>query len=119
MDTTKLTTIVRTKRAKEILNISNENDKLILYISSRPDDIFSGWEHFSIYKLNDLTKSQVELLVKKLPCDDEIKDLFFKKMESGLYKTHQEFLVNPLLVIMMAVTLEQFAEIPGKNPPIL
>jgi len=37
-----------------------------------------------------------------------------KKLDSGLYKTHKEFLVNPLLTLMMLITLEQFAEVPAK-----
>jgi hypothetical protein len=31
-----------------------------------------------------------------------------------LYDTHKEFLTNPLLTIMMLITLEQFAEVPAK-----
>jgi hypothetical protein len=83
-------------------------------MSSRPDESLLGWDRFHIYRLGNLSKEQVKLLVEKLPFDPDIKALFFKKLEAGLYETHEEFMVSPLLVIMMLLTLEQFVEIPAK-----
>jgi hypothetical protein len=56
----------------------------------------------------------VRALIQKIPYDENIKVLFVKKLDSGLYETHKEFLVNPLLTLMMLITLEQFAEVPAK-----
>ena len=53
-------------------------------------------------------------LIHKIPYDENIKALFVKKLDTGLYETHKEFLRNPLLTLMMLITLEQFAEIPAK-----
>lgn len=35
-------------------------------------------------------------------------------MSEGLFESHKQFLTNPLLTIMMLITLEQFAEVPAK-----
>jgi len=59
-------------------------------------------------------KRQVELLISKITYDEEIKSLFKKKLSEGLFETHKEFLTNPLLTIMMLITLEQFADVPAK-----
>lgn len=64
--------------------------------------------------LDHLTENQVRLLINKIPYDADIKALFIKKLDSGLYSSHREFLVNPLLTVMMLITLEQFAEVPAK-----
>ena len=115
MDTTKLTMTEDLIRSREILALTNNNDKLIMYLSSRPDNSFNGWEQFTLFKLHNLTQSQVMHLVDKIPYDEDTKTLFRKKMETEqLFETHKAFLVNPLLVIMMLVTLEQFPEIPAK-----
>jgi hypothetical protein len=105
---------MRARRAKEILDLANTHDKTTILISGRPDDTFFGWDRFVTFKLLDLTEAQVRLLIKKIPYDQEIKDLFNKKMDEGLYVSRREFLVNPLLAIMMLITLEQFADIPPK-----
>jgi hypothetical protein len=47
----------RMSRSKEILSLCNSNDKLVIYVSSRPDDVFAGWERFSVYRLKELTKN--------------------------------------------------------------
>jgi hypothetical protein len=104
----------RPMRSREIISLSNSYEKLVILMSSRTDEVFRGWERFNVYQLSDLTKNQVKLLIEKIPYDGEVKELFARKMDSGLFESHKEFLVNPLLVIMMLVTLQQFAEIPAK-----
>jgi hypothetical protein len=104
----------RTKRAREITSLAGRYDNLIIFISSRPDDSFSGWERFHTFRLEHFTKPQVTALIEKIPYDEDIKALFMKKLEGGLYETHKEFLVNPLLTTMMLVTLAQFADVPAK-----
>ena len=104
----------RRSRASEINNITAKYPNATVFVSSRPDESFSGWERFHVYHLEHFTESQVRQLIGKIPYDTDAKSVFLKKLDTGLYKTHREFLVNPLLTIMMLITLEQFAEVPGK-----
>jgi predicted NACHT family NTPase len=104
----------RIKRAREINSIAGPYNKSIIFVSSRPDESFIGWERFHIYQLAPFTENQVRALIQKIPYDENIKALFVKKLDTGLFESHKEFLVNPLLSLMMLITLEQFAEIPAK-----
>lgn len=105
---------VRKDRERELNEIAARYDNLWIFVSSRPAEGFANWEKFHVFDVQPLTEKQVELLLQKIPYDQEIKDLFTKKLSEGLYQTHKEFLTNPLLTIMMLVTLEQFAEVPAK-----
>jgi predicted NACHT family NTPase len=105
---------VRKDRERELNQIAARYDRLQIFVSSRPAEGFANWEKFHVFNVQPFTEKQVELLLSKIPYDQEIKDLFNKKLKEGLYRTHNEFLTNPLLTIMMLVTLEQFAEVPAK-----
>ena len=50
------------------------------------------------------------MLLSNIPYDEDIKTVFHRKLNEGLYESHKEFLRNPLLTIMMLITLAQFAE---------
>lgn len=104
----------RKEREKELNVLASRNKNLLTFISSRPAETFANWEKFFVFDVQPFTEKQVELLIKKIPYDNEIKQLFLKKLSEGLYTTHREFLTNPLLTIMMLITLEQFAEVPAK-----
>lgn len=104
----------RAKRSREIRALANKFPSTILFVSGRPDETFHGWERFHIYHVKPFTEAQVRLLIDKVPYDNDIKELFRKKLDQGLFSTHKEFLVNPLLTLMMLITLEQFAEVPSK-----
>src|SRR5258708_2028167 len=104
----------RREPERQINAMTARFDQLLTFVSSRPADTFASWEKFYVFSVDPFTKKQVELLVSKIPYDDEIKSLFQKKLGEGLFNTHREFLRNPLLTIMMLVTLEQFADVPAK-----
>ena len=104
----------RIKRAREINSLAGCYNESIIFLSGRPDESFIGWERFNLYQLSDFTKDQVRRLIEKIPYDEDVKALFVKKLDAGLYETHKEFLVNPLLTLMMLITLEQFADVPAK-----
>jgi predicted NACHT family NTPase len=104
----------RIKLAREIISLAGPYNESIIFVSSRPDESFIGWERFHIYQLSPFTENQVRALLQKIPYDENIKALFVKKRDTGLYESHKEFLVNPLLTLMMLISLEQFAEIPAK-----
>ena len=104
----------RVKRAREINSFAGRYPESIIVVSSRRDDLFLSLDRFNWYQLSEFTERQVRLLIEKIPYHGDIKQLFVKKLGDGLYKTHKEFLANPLLTLMMLITLEQFAEIPLK-----
>ena len=104
----------RSEREQQINDMTARFDKLWTFVSSRPAETFASWEKFYVFSVEPFTRKQVELLISKIDYDEEIKSLFYKKLKDGLYETHREFLRNPLLTIMMLVTLEQFADVPAK-----
>lgn len=104
----------RTAYEREINELSARFEKLCIFLSTRPAETFANFEKFHVYKVQPFTKEQVRLLITKVEYDEEIKALFHRKLDDGLYETHHEFLINPLLTIMMLVTLQQFADVPSK-----
>ncbi len=58
-------------------------------------------------------ESVIELL-DKLDYDAGVKKRFIKKINGGLYESHQSFLSTPLLAILMLLIFEQNANIPDK-----
>lgn len=48
------------------------------------------------------------------PDEPVIKEKFRAELQNTLFVTHREFTQNPLLLTIMLMTYEQFAEIPSK-----
>jgi GTPase SAR1 family protein len=99
---------------REILDISNKYSNSIVVVSSRPDECFSSWEEFHIYRTKSLNKEQSIDLVNRIEYDPTVKNKFISELKDGLYEKHKDFLSNPLLLTMMLLTYEQLAEIPEK-----
>lgn len=104
----------RRKRELQINELVNRYKSLWTFVSCRPAETFANWQAFHAFELKPLSKSQVERLVHNIPYDESAKETFRRKLADGLYESHEQFLTNPLLTIMMLVTLEQFAEVPAK-----
>lgn len=60
------------------------------------------------------SKIQTLSLVQKLEYDEEIKERFYKALDESLYEKHTSFASNPLLLNIMLLTFENYAEIPEK-----
>ena len=72
-----------------------------------------------LYNINlcPFTKGQALSLIDKLnfrPDEPAIKANFRNELDNTLFRTHREFTENPLLLTIMLMTYEQFAEIPSK-----
>ena len=104
----------RNEREAEICNLAARFRNTWIFVSSRPAETFARWQTFHVFEVQPLTKKQVELLIDNIPYDLNAKSIFKKKLDEGLYENHGQFLTNPLLTIMMLITLEQFAEVPAK-----
>lgn len=89
----------------------------LFVMSSRPFSDFVSFNRFTILQLLPLTKSQSIKLVTKLDLgkDGEIvKQKFVNEIDQKLFDTHNDFVTNPLLLTIMLITFEQYAEIPSK-----
>ncbi|QGM80132.1 NACHT domain-containing protein [Otariodibacter oris] len=105
---------IREKYTREILEISKKYSDIRILISSRPEEIFQSWEQFYVLNMNELSKKQAKELIKKLRYDENLKNKFIQEIDKKLYKTHKSFVGNPLLLTMMLMSFEEFAEIPRK-----
>lgn len=83
-------------------------------ISSRPYSEFVEFQRFSVLTLANLNKEQALELVKKVDFDPEIKQHFLVALDGRLYEKHTSFASNPLLLSIMLLTFDNFAEIPEK-----
>ncbi|CDD60837.1 putative uncharacterized protein [Clostridium sp. CAG:505] len=83
-------------------------------ISSRPYSEFVEFQRFSVLKLASLNKNQALELVKKVDFDQEIKQRFLTALDERLYDNHTSFASNPLLLSIMLLTFDNYAEIPEK-----
>lgn len=83
-------------------------------VSSRPYSEFIEFQRFSVLTLCNLTKEQALSLVQKLEFDSEIKQRFLEALDVKLYEQHMSFASNPLLLNIMLLTFDNYAEIPEK-----
>ena len=98
----------------EFINLYTKNHFII---SSRPYGNFTAFSRFTVLNLASFTLDQSLELVDKLvfrPDMPEIKAKFRSELKSTLYRSHLGFSDNPLLLTLMMMTFEEFAEVPSK-----
>jgi hypothetical protein len=105
---------IRPKLEAAILELQRNNPKIVIVVTSRPDERFYSWQNFKTFSVVPMKKKQVVQLIRKLPYDPSIRSKFSDAIEKELYEKHESFLSNPLLATMMLITYEQFAHIPDK-----
>lgn len=84
-------------------------------ISSRPNDEFLKFNRFTVISVLPFRKEQSIRLVRKINYDNDIKARFLSELEKDLYDSHKEFASNPLLLTIMLLTYENYANIPDKR----
>lgn len=90
------------------------NDNYFI-ITSRPNDSFISFQRFTILKSLPFSKEQSLSLVKKLEYGDiDIKDKFVYALDNVLYDKYESFASNPLLLNIMLLTYDNYADIPEK-----
>lgn len=109
-----LTSNLRKSVGKQILQLAQKYDENMIVLSSRPDDEFSGWTLFNVFAMTPLTLEQACELVRLVPFDVDLKNKFTIDLSARLFKEHQSFLSNPLLLSIMLLTYSQSADIPTK-----
>ena len=68
----------------------------------------------NVFQVKKLSKSQTVTLISGLDYDEGVKKRFLRLVNGKLYDSHESFLSSPLLVTIMLLTYEEFAEIPDK-----
>ncbi len=98
----------------ELVRFSDKYDSNYYIMSSRPINTFISLQRFVLMEVENFTKIQSLSLVQKLEYDEEIKKRFYKALDDELYNKHTSFASNPLLLNIMLITFENYAEIPEK-----
>ena len=86
-------------------------------ISSRPYQSFISYSRFTVLQLKPFSKVQALKLIDNLefrPDEPIIKEKFRTEINDNLYRTHSTFIENPLLLTIMLLTFEHYAEVPSK-----
>lgn len=83
-------------------------------MTSRPTNEFINFQRFSVFKACPFSKEQAISLIKKIEYDNEVKERFICELNSRLYDSHTSFASIPLLLNMMFLTYDDYAEIPEK-----
>ncbi|PGH95701.1 NACHT domain-containing protein [Bacillus thuringiensis] len=100
----------------EIKRITNKYQNNYYIVSSRRNNMLErGWDNFYDFTMEPLNRDQAIQLIKNLNYDDEIKNKFLYQLKEGnLFEKHKSFCSNPLLLTIMLLTYQEFAEIPDK-----
>ena len=83
-------------------------------ISSRPYSEFVEFQRFTVLSMCNLSKEQAISLINKIEFDLDVKQHFIEALQSHLYSKHKSFASNPLLLNIMLLTFDNYAEIPEK-----
>ncbi len=100
---------------EKIIKLKENNPRLSIIVTSRPDERFVGWHQFSTVHVLPLTKDQSLELINKANFNEEYVEKLVSKInvKKGLYESHKSFLSNPLLSYMMLVTISYSPDIPN------
>jgi hypothetical protein len=98
-----------------ILALADRYPKNMFVIASRPDFEFDSWHRFVRFTVLPLDEGQAVELVTKLRAEEETKSKFIAGLKASLFREHQSFLSNPLLLTIMLLTYREIAEIPEKR----
>lgn len=100
------------KVQEEIKSFSDKYEKNAYIISSRPTELFIGWNDFIETSVMSLTKEQALSLVRKIEFDEASKKAFYAELDNVLYDKYRSFASNPLLLTIMLLTFSNHASIP-------
>lgn len=83
-------------------------------LSSRPYSQFIEFQRFTVLNLHPYSKKQAISLIQKIDFDETIKAQFVLNLNETLYDKHRSFASNPLLLNIMLLTYDNYAEVPNK-----
>lgn len=99
---------------KKITDFTDKYTNNYYIMSSRPYSEFVEFQRFSVLSVCPFEKEQAISLIGKIEYDDTIKENFIKALDAELYDKHRSFASNPLLLNIMLLTYDNYAEIPEK-----
>lgn len=102
---------------RELETLTDKYSENMFVLSSRPFQSFVSYERFSLLRLMPFNTRQAMQLIDRLefrPDEPGIKAKFQAALEKTLFRTHRSFTENPLLLTIMLLTFEQYAEVPLK-----
>ncbi|MBT9173127.1 MAG: hypothetical protein DDT21_01517 [Syntrophomonadaceae bacterium] len=115
MDEVKSSVSMRFSQGLENLACSYPNNCFVL--SSRPSRVFIGMNNFCEMELQPFSKMQAVKMINNFAFSDgeeKIKENFRARLDNDLWWSHKEFAENPLLLTIMLMTFEEYAEVPSK-----
>lgn len=115
MDEVKSSVSMRFFQGLENLACSYPNNCFVL--SSRPSRMFIGMNNFCEMELQPFSKMQALKMIDNFAFSDgeeKIKENFRVRLDNDLWWSHKEFAENPLLLTIMLMTFEEYAEVPSK-----
>lgn len=99
---------------KELFSFVDKYSENYYIVSSRPCEHFIGWSRFTKMDTIPFSKEKALNLISKLNYDSSIKEKFLIKLKDELYDRHTSFASNPLLLNIMLLTFDNYADIPEK-----
>lgn len=99
---------------KKLDSFCDKYPKNFYIISSRPYSEFIEFQRFTVLATCPLNKNQAISLINKIEFDADIKRRFVSALDDELYEKHLSFASNPLLLNIMLLTYDNYAEIPEK-----
>ena len=99
---------------KKIDSFCDKYSQNYYIISSRPFSEFVEFQRFTVINTCPFSKDQAISLVNKIDFEMGIKQRFVNALDSELFEKHQSFASNPLLLNIMLLTYDNYAEIPEK-----
>lgn len=83
-------------------------------MSSRPSSEFIEFQRFTVLTARPFSLQQACSLVQKTRLQEDLKKRFLADLKTKLYDKHRSFASNPLLLNIMLLTYDNYAEIPQK-----
>lgn len=99
---------------KKIDSFCDKYSQNYYIISSRPFSEFVEFQRFAVINTCPFSKDQAISLINKIDFEMGIKQRFVNALDSELFEKHQSFASNPLLLNIMLLTYDNYAEIPEK-----
>ena len=99
---------------KKLSDLCDQYPENYYIVSSRPYSDFVEMQRFTVLSAIPFTKQQAISLVNNLSFDTEIKKRFVKALDGGMFEKHESFASNPLLLSIMLLTYDNYAEIPDR-----
>ena len=72
------------------------------------------FQRFTVLSSLPLSKEQAKSLISRINFEEAIKERFIQELDENLYSSHKSFASNPLLLNIMLLTFDNYADIPEK-----